>query len=610
MEISEIINKILSVPHAAFFYTPPIYGSSKSYLFLKPKQVVTIKSGLNIEEKLKSVDELISKGFDGYALLNYEAGYLFEKSFNKYLPKNINLIQFFFYNPEDVFEINSSKIDLTISDNFIVNNFKLNTTRKEFDKSINKIKSLIAEGDTYQVNYTVKGKFNFSGSFAGLFANLVFNQSARYTSFIKNKNKLIISLSPELFFETDLKKIISKPMKGTTQRGVDVTSDSFAEYNLRNSTKNIAENVMIVDLIRNDLGRISKYGSVKVKDIFEVQKYESVFQMISTIEGKLKRNKHLSDIIKNIFPCGSITGAPKIRTMEIIKSLEKEERCIYTGSIGLIRNRKITFNIPIRTLLIDKNTNTGEIGLGSGIVWDSSADEEYNETLLKGNFLTHPNKHFEIFETMKIENGNIKLLKHHLERMKSTADYFLFCFDATIIKDFISAIKTQNPNGTKRIKLLLSKSGSLRFEITELPVNKAEINIIISTKRISSTDKFQYFKTTNRSLYDSETKKYSTKGFFEVIYFNERNELAEGAITNIFVRKGKVIFTPPIKCGLLSGIYRKYLMNKNSMIKEKTLYLQDLIDGDEIFLTNALRGKVKVNRLFLNDNDFVTPKNF
>ena len=300
-------------------------------------------------------------------------------------------------------QLNQIKYCLIGFEKYKIKNFKLNTSKNEFTKSISKIKSYIEEGDTYQVNYTIKGKFDFEGSYSGLFSNLVFNQSAQYIAVINNNGKIIISLSPEMFFEIKGRKIISKPMKGTARRGIDHSNDEFIKYELERSEKNRAENVMIVDLIRNDLGRVSEYGSVKVKNIFEVEKYESVYQMVSTVESKLKKNVKLSDILKNIYPCGSITGAPKIRTMEIINELEKEKRGIYTGSIGLIRKNKITFNVPIRTLTIDKKSNKGEIGLGSGIVWDSIAEEEYEETKLKGKFLTEPNKPFEIIETMKIE---------------------------------------------------------------------------------------------------------------------------------------------------------------------------------------------------------------
>jgi para-aminobenzoate synthetase/4-amino-4-deoxychorismate lyase len=605
MKINEIINKVISTPNAAFFYTPPIYGKSDYYFFLKPKEIVTIKSLKNLNEKLNRIDDLIDDGFVGYSLMNYEAGYLFERSLHKFLPKNENLIQFFFYDKKNVRLIKSSEIDFVGLEKYKVKNFKLNTSKNEFTKSISKIKSYIEEGDTYQVNYTIKGKFNFEGSYSGLFNNLVFNQSAQYIAVINNNGKIIISLSPEMFFEKSGRKIISKPMKGTERRGIDHSNDEFIKYELERSEKNRAENVMIVDLIRNDLGRVSEYGSVKVKDLFKVEKYESVYQMASTIESKLRKNVKLTDIVKNIFPCGSITGAPKIRTMEIINELEKEKRGIYTGGIGLIREKKIAFNVPIRTLTVDKKSNKGEIGLGSGIVWDSIAEEEYEETKLKGKFLTEPNKPFEIFETMRIDDGKIFLIDEHLDRMEQTADYFLFCFDRQKTKSYITKIITRIEKNDYRFRISLKKNGNLTHTLSKVIPMFTDVKVIISKNKIHTKNKFQYFKTTNRGLYDRDYKSFATKGFFDVIYFNETGELAEGAITNLFIYKNDVISTPPIVAGILSGVYRKHLLKNNTGVRERRLYLEDLLEADKIVLTNSVRGEVIVNRLFLNANEFI-----
>lgn len=605
MKIEEIINKVTSTPNAAFFYTPPIYGKSNSNLFLKPKEVVTIKSLRNLEEKLNRIDNLIAGGLVGYSLMNYEAGYLFEKTLNKFLPKNENLIQFFFYDKKNAQLMKSSKIDFAVSEKYKIKNFKLNTSKNEFTNSINKIKAYIEKGDTYQVNYTVKGKFDFEGSYPGLFSNLVFNQSAKYIAVINNFGKIIVSVSPELFFEVKGRKIVSKPMKGTARRGFDHSNDEFIKYELEKSEKDRAENVMIVDLIRNDLGRISEYGSVKVKDLFEVEKYESVFQMVSTIESRLKKNLKISNILKNIFPCGSITGAPKISTMEIINELEKERRGIYTGSIGLIRKNKITFNVPIRTLTIDKKSGKGEIGLGSGIVWDSIAEQEFEETKLKGKFLTEPVQPFKIIETTKIEDQQIYMLNEHLDRMEQTADYFMFYFKRNKVQSYLKNIVSKIDRNSYRLRIMLDKHGKLYHTISELHPLSDNLKIIVSQNKIYSNNKFQYFKTTNRKLYDKEYKKYSFKNYFDIIYFNEKGELAEGSITNIFIYKDDVISTPPLNTGILSGIYRKHLLRNNSGIRERKLYLDDLLKADKIVLTNSVQGEVIVDKLFLNEFEFI-----
>ncbi len=600
MQIQEIINRVLFTPNSAFFYTPTIYGESKSYLFLKPQKKVIINSLKQLDKKLNEIDDIIKKGFVGYSLMNYEAGYLFERNLHKYLPGKESLIQFYFYNKNEIIEIDSNTIELSTDEKFKINNFTLNTTKKEYLYSIKKIKNYIAEGDTYQVNYTVKGKFNLTGSIASLFAHLVFNQSARYIAFINNNQNLIISLSPELFFEIKGKQIISKPMKGTIRRGINASDDKQCFEELERSEKNMAENVMIVDMIRNDLGRISKYGSIRVKNLFEVEKYESVFQMISTIEGTLKKTIKLSDVIKNIFPCGSITGAPKIRTMEIIREIEKEDRGIYTGSIGLLIRDKKIFNVAIRTLVINKKNHSGEIGLGSGIVWDSNPSEEYEETKLKGKFLTHPVDSFEIFETMKYDKGRIFLLNLHLKRLKEAANHFLFNYSSGLIKSELKNLIKKLDTETKIIKMSLSKQGEIKFEVRPYKKSVGKIKVAISENNIDLHNPFQYFKTTNRELYNNEYKTYSSKGFFDVIYFNQNGELVEGAITNIFIKKKNVLFTPPVESGLLSGVYRNYLIKKYPEIVQKKLYLKDILSADELFLTNSVREKVIVNEIYFS----------
>ncbi len=600
MQIQEIINRVLFTPNSAFFYTPTIYGDCKSYLFLKPQKKVTIHSLNSLNEKLERIDELVKSGLVGYSLINYEAGYLFEKTLHKYLTGKENLIQFYFYNKNEIIEIDSNKLELSTDEKFKINNFTLNTNKKKYLYSIKKIKNYISEGDTYQVNYTVKGKFNLTGSIASLFANLVFNQSARYISFINNNQNLIISLSPELFFEIKGKQIISKPMKGTIRRGINFIDDKKCFEELKRSEKNMAENVMIVDMIRNDLGKISEYGSVRVKNLFEVEKYESVFQMVSTIEGTLKKKIKSSDVIKNMFPCGSITGAPKIRTMEIIREIEKEDRGIYTGSIGLLLRNKKVFNVAIRTLIIDKKNRSGEIGLGSGIVWDSNPSEEYEETKLKGRFLTHSIDCFEIFETMKYSKGKIFLLNLHMKRLKAAANYFLFNYNSGMIKSELKNLIQQLGNNTKIIKMSLNKEGELKFEIRHYKNSVGKIKIAISKSVVDSQNPFQYFKTTNRELYNNEYQTYSSKGFFDVIYFNQIGELVEGAITNIFIKKKNILFTPPVESGLLPGVYRNYLIKKYPEIVQKKITLKDILNADEVFLTNSVREKVIVHEIYFS----------
>ncbi len=610
MKFDDIIKLVEENPYSAFFYTPSVYKKAVSYLFLKPIEVITIYKKEDLDFSFKLIHKLIDKGFFGYSLIEYEAGFLFEQKLTNLLKdESEKLIQFFFFEKDEVKKIKSDKISIDdfSNDKYSVSDFNLNRTQDEFVNDIGKIKNYIKAGDTYQVNYTVKGKFNFNGSYSSFFQKLLFNQSAKYSTFINNNDSFIVSLSPELFFHKTDKKIISHPMKGTIRRGYNENSDRNSETELMKSEKNLAENVMIVDLIRNDLGRICRYGSVVVPELFKVEKYESLFQMVSEVRGKLKKKTNSRKILQNIFPCGSVTGAPKIRTMEIIDEIENEKRGIYTGSIGLITSKEIKMNVAIRTIKVNKKTGDGIMGLGSGIVWDSDPKNEYEEVLLKSRFLTEPLGYFEIFETMKYENGEIKIINHHLARMKSAANYSIFkCNEKKIKKQIESAVSDLDQQQIKKIRIALNKWGEVNIDVSDISKLKKDISVIISQNKINSRDMFRHFKTTNRKLYDDEHLNYSSKRFYEVLYFNEREELAEGSRTNIFLRKENVWFTPSLESGALPGVYRKYFIEMHPGVTEKKLTIDDLVNADELMLTNALRGEVNVKKLFLNQQEFIT----
>jgi para-aminobenzoate synthetase / 4-amino-4-deoxychorismate lyase len=356
---------------------------------------------------------------------------------------------------------------------------------------------------------------------------------------------------------------------------------------------------MILDLLRNDLGRISKFGSVRVRKIFAIEKYETLYQMVSEVESELREEIKFSDVIKNIFPCGSVTGAPKIRTMEIINELEEESRGIYTGAVGLIHQDKIKFNVAIRTMEINPKSGEGELGIGSGVVWDSEPEKEYDEVILKSNFLLNPIPYFELFETMKYENGTIVRLAEHFERLKETASYFLFKYKPPKSPEWGLLNDREY-----RIRMVLNKNGEIKFEHKTLEELPSEIKIIISDKIVSTQNLFQYFKTTNRKLYNDEHTFYSLKGFYDVIFINEKNQVTEGAISNIFIKKGGLWYTPPVSCGILPGVFRKLWLRKDINVKEDVLYKDDLLIADEIVMTNSLRGKVKVDKLYLNESEF------
>ncbi|MGB8319551.1 MAG: aminodeoxychorismate synthase component I [Ignavibacteriaceae bacterium] len=606
MKIDFILEQILTVKNSAFFYTPALYKKSNSFIFYEPYKILSINDLKEFSLKQGMVDKYFQDGAAGYSIIKYEAGYMFEKKLlNLTDDRDKDLIKFCFFKEENVRKIKSDNIEIgAFKKKYELSSFKLNTTQNEFIKNVKKIKNYIAAGDTYQVNYTVKGFFDFSGDLYSLFKALIFNQSARYIGFINNGDEIIISVSPELFFHYKKGKILSRPMKGTLKRSVSVLSDYMQKQKLGQDEKNNSENLMIIDLLRNDLGKFCEPGKVNTKSMFDIETYESLHQMVSAITGKLKPDISFSDIIKSLFPCGSITGAPKIRTMEIIKILEKENRGIYTGAIGLIKKDEIIFNVAIRTIVL-KNKVRGELGLGSGIVWDSDPVQEYEEVILKSNFILKPHPYFELFETMLIENKRVFLLKEHLERIKSSADYFLFKYDGNkIVKKINKALEKIQHHEKFRLKLFLNKWGKVKIQIDAFPENSEEIKVIIAEKKTYPDDPFLYHKTTNRQLYEKEYSFHFSEGFFDILFFNRKNELTEGAISNVFIKKSETWYTPPVSCGLLPGIYRNYFLKRNNKVKEKIISFEDVMLADEILLTNSLRKKIKVNKLFINSKEF------
>ena len=411
---------------------------------------------------------------------------------------------------------------------------------------------------------------------------------------------MVLSISPELFFEINNKKIITRPMKGTIRRGINISEDAEMSQKLRDSEKDRAENVMIVDLLRNDFGRISEFGSVNVRSLYDIEKYESVFQMTSAIEANL-RDISFKQILENVFPCGSITGAPKIRTMEIIKELEKEERGIYTGSIGFIDGDRAVLNVAIRTIVLDKKSSEGEMGLGGGIVWDSCAGKEYGEAELKGKFLTRQDKQFRLIETLLLEKGNIFLLDEHLNRLEKSADYFLFNFNKDVFLDNLRRLNSElSTEKNYKIRVRLLKSGCMDFSYSELMESLQPVRVRISENAVSSRNKFQYFKTTERELYDIEHKEGADIGFFDTLYLNEREELTEGSITNLFIYKKGDWYTPEVKSGLLAGCYRDFFI-KQTGAKEVCLKIRDFKDADRVILVNSVRKEVPVSEILYKE---------
>jgi para-aminobenzoate synthetase/4-amino-4-deoxychorismate lyase len=483
---------------------------------------------------------------------------------------------------------------------------------EQYAERIAAIHEWIRAGDVYQLNFTAPYRLILHGSPASLYAKLRSRQPVQYGAFIHAQaGQRILSFSPELFFRVDTqdgkRRITTRPMKGTVARGRTTHEDRERAEWLRNDSKNRAENLMIVDLLRNDLGRLARFGTVRTENMFAVERYSTLWQMTSTVTGELRPEVGLSDIFRALFPCGSITGAPKVRAMQLLAQLEAQSRGVYTGAVGFFSPQRTVFNVAIRTLVM--NENEGTMGVGSGIVIDSVADQEYSECQLKAQFL-RPNKDlslpwvtlndsFLLIETM-LWDGRFPLLDLHLDRLADSTEYFAFPFDRTQVKAAIEAKAQEFATGTPRkVRLLLNADGELSIgsELLEPGNSSTPARVRIAKDHANSADKWLYHKTTQRALYQMSYLHAQNKDFDDLLFLNERGEVTEGAISNIFVEKDGRMFTPPIECGLLPGVYRRHLLETRPEIEERVLTLEDLRNADAVYICNAVRGlrKAQIN---------------
>ena len=519
-----------------------------------------------------------------------------------------------------------------------------------YKQAIEQIREEISCGNTYQVNYTYDYKIETYIDGFELYKSILPRQRTPYNCYIKNEYEEILSFSPELFFELEGNKIRTKPMKGTVKRGKTETEDKANVKFLKNDVKNRAENVMIVDLLRNDLGKIAKTGTVMVDKLFEVETHNTLHQMTSEVSAELDENITLFEIFEAIFPCGSVTGAPKISTMEIIDKLETGKRGVYCGAIGLISPEKTVFSVPIRILQGLKGFYTCRVG--GAIVWDSTPEDEWEETLVKIKFLNTLPRHpetvsgsngaktmnlcqnhamlnqvqhdvceadFQLVETILVENGELRYEKEHFARMKKSAKALGFSFG----KVQNAKCKMQN---NCILRILLNRGGD--FEIQYLPLDKIKTNrVTISKTPVNSQEPMLYHKATYRPWYEKSMEKIKNGEIFDEIFLNEKGELTEGARSNLVLQIDGELFTPPVECGLLNGVLRQKLLNEGLIhpspdffdtrtscrkipspprgegssvkkVTEKKLYLSDLKNAQKIFCINSVRGIVEAQIYF------------
>ena len=549
------------------------------YLFTKPIKELKTRNLDQVEALLREVEAYQEKGFYAVGYVSYEAAPAFEKKFAVHPAPLMGEYLLYFTIHEKVetlpFPEDYEAVDLPA-------NWKEEVEAPAYQEAIKTIHHHIRQGDTYQVNYTVQLSQELKADPLAIYNRLVVEQKAHYNAFIQHDDVSILSISPELFFEQDDRLLTTRPMKGTTRRGLTNQADLKEASWLEADPKNRAENMMIVDLLRNDMNRISEIGSEQVTHLCQVEQYSTVWQMTSTIESRLRPEVDLVQAFQALFPCGSITGAPKISTMEIIQNTELAPRGVYCGTIGILLPKgKRIFNVAIRTLQMQ---GTKAIyGVGGGITWDSKWEGEYQETKQKSAVLYRQEPRFELLTTGRIHQGELTFLEQHLTRLREASRYFAYPFnEPKLLNKLQEQLAHVDPSLDYRCRIALQRNGTIQLTITELTDLPASyLQAQLTEQKLDLATPFTYFKTSQRD--------HLGQSDHEQIFHLPDGSLLETTIGNLVLEIEGQLYTPLAHLPLLDGIYRRHLL-ETQQVEEKLLTLNDLIDADRIYACNALRG--------------------
>jgi len=563
-------------------------STGRSFHFTDQVEEISATSLNQVIPALRRIDTIAKKGLHAAGFIAYEAAPAFDPNFRVKTGSALPLLWFGLFKERREIKAN----DFFCDGQFELTNAQASLDENAYSQAVEQIREHIAAGDTYQVNFTLRQRAHFAGDDLALYHRLCRNQRAGYCAYLNLGRYRILSAAPELFFHWQNGQLTTKPMKGTRPRGRTTAEDREYAEQLQTSPKERAENLMIVDLLRNDMGRIAEFGSVQVPQLFEVERYETVLQMTSTVTARPLPQVGFVEILQALFPSGSITGAPKIRTMKIIHELEDSPRQIYTGAIGFLSpGPEALFNVAIRTLLIDTQTGGAELGLGSGITYDSSPAAEYKECLLKGNFLNQSRRDFSLLETLRYENdAGYFLLDRHLARLADSAGYFGFRFNESAVRAALQEAAERMAAGTFKVRVQLDRDGAIQV-LHQLLDEKKNWRVVLAHVPVDSRDVFLFHKTTHREVY--ETRRAAQPEVDEVLLMNEKGELTESTIANLVVRLDEKDYTPPVTCGLLAGTLRAELLEQGKLI-ERVLRPEDLQNTAAIFLINSVRGWMPV----------------
>ena len=548
-------------------------------LFTKPLKELKTRDLDQVETLLREVEAYQEAGFYAVGYVSYEAAPAFEKKLAVHPAPLMGEYLLYFTIHEEVETLPFPEDYETV---FLPANWQEEVEAPAYQEAIKTIHHHIRQGDTYQVNYTVQLSQELEADPLAIYNRLVVEQKAHYNAFIQHDDVAILSISPELFFEQDDRLLTTRPMKGTTRRGLTNKADLKEAAWLEADPKNRAENMMIVDLLRNDMNRISEIGSEQVTRLCQVEQYSTVWQMTSTIESRLRPEVDLVQTFQALFPCGSITGAPKISTMKIIQNTEIAPRGVYCGTIGIILpTGKRIFNVAIRTLQMQ---GTKAIyGVGGGITWDSKWEGEYQETKQKSAVLYRQEPRFELLTTGRIHQGELTFLEQHLTRLREASRYFAYPFnEPKLLNDLQEELTHLDPSLDYRCRIALQKNGSFQLTITELTDLPASyLQAQLTEQQLDLATPFTYFKTSQRNHL-------ATKHHEQIFYLPD-GSLLETTIGNLILEIDGKRYTPPAHLPILDGIYRRHLL-ETGQVEEKLLTLKDLELADQVYACNALRG--------------------
>jgi len=558
-------------------------GERQWVAFDAPLDTIVAEELHEVPAAMRAAEGAAASGLWVVGMVSYDAGPAFDEAVRAARVRRVPLVSF------GVFEAPLPATRPSVSGGYHVGPWVANRSYPAYLTSIRTIRELIAAGETYQVNYTIRLRSPFSGDPLGLFADLVRAQQADHAAYLDLGDRAVCSASPELFVRRKGRRFVSKPMKGTIGRHPDPEWDALAALHLSRSEKDLAENAMITDMVRNDLSRIADLGSVKVPALYTVETYPTLHTMTSTVVAD--SDAGLCEVFDALFPGASITGAPKVRTSEIIEALEGDGRGIYTGAIGVVApDGSMEFNIAIRTVWVDRERGQAEYGVGGGIVWDSDPHEEWREVEHKSRVLGRARSDFRLLETMAwTPEGGVHLRERHLARLGSSADHFDIDIDLLGIEDLLDGVEADRP---RRLRLLVASDGTAELQVLDQPDNGDTPWLVpLDIEPVPSEHEFLFHKTTVREVYDKARHRFPDAP--DVVLWNERGELTETTTGNLVIELDGDLVTPPVSCGLLPGTLRAELLDTGDLV-ERVVRRDDLPRVDAVWMVNSLRGWVPI----------------